>query len=105
MTEPDPVVVLFAKWGTLQDEAITLEKADPEGEDSALDDQREELALRQNGIEEQVIATAATSAGGIAVKLRLMRANTAFLDGHEFGDMLIGSTIESAEHLAGEARP
>ncbi len=44
----------------------------------------------------------AVSIAGLAVKLRLMRANTAYLDSHEFGDKMIGSAIESVERLAGE---
>ncbi len=53
-------------------------------------------------LQDQIAEMPAISVAGLAVKLRLMRANTAFLDAHEFGDKLIGSTIESVERLAGE---
>ena len=53
-----------------------------------------------HSLQNQVAEMPAVSMAGVAVKLRLMRANTEFLDSHEFGDKLIGSTIESAERLA-----
>ena len=52
-------------------------------------------------LQDQVAGMPAISIAGIAVKLRLMRANTEYLDAHEFGDKLIQSAIESAERLAG----
>lgn len=70
--EPDPVVTLFAKWGTLQDEALALHKTDPEAVDPHIEKKRDELYDRQSAIERQIIDTPATSVGGIAVKLRLL---------------------------------
>ena len=68
----DPVVVLFAKWGALQDEAAALGKTDPEGVDPRVGKKHDELYDRQSAIERQIIDTPATSVGGIAVKLRLL---------------------------------
>ena len=72
MTAPDPVVTLFADWGTLQDEAAALGKADPEGVDPRVGKQHDELYDRQSAIERKIIDTPATSVGGVAVKLRLL---------------------------------
>ncbi len=69
---PDPVVTLFAEWGAIQDEASALGKTDPEGTDPDIGKQHDELYDRQSEIERQIIDTAATSVGGIAVKLRLL---------------------------------
>ena len=71
MTEPDPVVVLFAKWGNIQDETVALGDAPMKGADP-LEKKRDELYDRQATIERQIIDTPATSVGGIAVKLRLL---------------------------------
>lgn len=72
MTEPDPVVALFAEWGTIQDEAAAMGKADPEGVDPRVGKKQDELYDRQSEVERQIIDTPATSVGGIAVKLRLL---------------------------------
>ena len=69
--KPDPVVSLFAEWGTLQDEAAALGGAPPEAVDP-LQKERDELYDRQSEIERQIIDTPATSVGGVAVKLRLL---------------------------------
>ncbi len=61
---------------------------------------RSSVFRERTSIQDQIAVLPAISVAGIAVKLRLMRANTEYLDCHEFGDKLIGSTIESAERLA-----
>ena len=55
-------------------------------------------------LQDQIAAMPAMTVAGLAVKLRLMRSMTPFLDCHEFGDIIIESTIESAERLAVEVR-
>ena len=70
--KPDPVVVLFAKWGALQDEAVAMGKAHPDFNDPDVERRRQKLCDRQLAAEDQIIETAATSVGGIAVKLRLL---------------------------------
>lgn len=70
--KPDPVVVLFGTWLAFQDEAMALEKADPEEADPQNTDQRDELYNRQNKVERQIIDTPATSIGGISAKLRIL---------------------------------
>ena len=69
---PDPAVVLFAEWGALEDEIIAFGKAHPDFDDPDVEKRRDKLGHRQSAVEDQIIETAATSVGGIAVKLRLL---------------------------------
>ncbi len=70
--KPDPVVTLFAKWGAIEDEIIAFGKAHPDSDDPDVEKQRDKLIERLCAVEDQIIETAATSVGGIAVKLRLL---------------------------------
>ena len=93
----DPVEPLLAMECRMNAVEAVLDA--PDGLDSPLSVHREWWA-----IQDQIAELPAISVAGIAVKLRLMRANTEYLDCHEFGDKLIASTIESAERLTEEAR-
>ena len=88
-TPEDPLLALERRMNAVQ--AII-----DDGQEDAPESVHDEWRILQD----QVAEMSAISVGGVAVKLRLMRANTEFLDSHEFGDKLIGSTIESAERLA-----
>ena len=74
VTEPDPVVTLFAKWGILQDVAGAIIKADPEANEP-IDSETDKLwnaALdRRDVVGDKIMSTPATSIQGVAVKIRL----------------------------------
>ncbi len=71
VTKPDPVVTLFAEWGTIQDEADALSAANPEAKTGKLDDRYEAALLRRDAVEDKIMGTPATSIKGVAVKVRL----------------------------------
>ncbi len=126
MTDPDPVVTLFAEWGALQDKAAALGDAPMKGADP-LEEKRDKLYDQQNAIERQIIDTPVTSVGGIAVKLRLLAyfefparglqdihrtpaKDTTFKDiieawcedrGLDWADDLLLGALRDAERLAG----
>ena len=74
MTESDPVVALFAKWGILQDVAGAIIKADPEANEP-IDSETDKLwnaALdRRDVVGDKIMSTPATSIQGVAIKIRL----------------------------------
>ncbi len=71
VTEPDPVVTLFAEWGTIQDEATALSAANPEAKSGELNDRWEAALDRRDVVGDKIIETPATSINGVAVKIRL----------------------------------
>ncbi len=71
MTEPDPVVTLFAEWGTIQDEANALSAANPEAKTGELNDRYEAALIRRDAVEDKIMGTPAMSMQGVAIKVRL----------------------------------
>ena len=51
MTAPDPVITLFRRGGTIQDDAAALATADPKGVDPNIGKQHDKLYDRQSKIE------------------------------------------------------
>jgi len=70
--KPDPVVVLFAGWRAIQDKVKALADTDPKAENDEVGKQLEKMFDDQFEIEECIAGMNATSAAGIAIKLRLM---------------------------------
>ncbi len=71
MTEPDPVVTLFSRWGTIQDEANALSAANPEAKTGELNDRWEAALDRRDVVGDKIMETPAMSINGVAVKVRL----------------------------------
>ncbi len=71
MTAPDPVVTLFAEWGTIQDEATVLSAANPDAKSGELNDRWEATLDRRDVVGDKILETPATSIQGVAVKIRL----------------------------------
>ena len=71
MTAPDPVVTLFAEWGTIQDEATVLSAANPQCKSGELNDRWEAALDRRDVVGDKIMETPATSIKGVAVKIRL----------------------------------
>jgi hypothetical protein len=68
--ESDPVVTLFAKWGTINEEAMAHRAADPEAKDP-VDKLWNDAVDRRDAVEDKIMGTPATSIKGVAVKVRL----------------------------------
>ncbi len=71
MTAPDPVVTLFAEWGTIQDEVNALSAANPEAKTGELNDRWEAALDRRDVVGDKIMSTPATSIKGVAIKIRL----------------------------------
>ena len=69
--KPDPVVSLFAEWGTIQDEANALSAANPEAETGELNDRWEAALDRRDVVGDRIMETPAASIKGVAIKIRL----------------------------------
>ena len=69
--KPDPVVALFAKWAIIRDEATALSAADPKGTDDEINERWENAISRCDAVEDQIMATPATTMRGVAIKIRL----------------------------------
>ena len=69
--EPDPVVTLFAEWGTIQDEATAIIDAGPEPTDNETDRLWNAALDRRDVVGDKIMETPATSIQGVAVKVRL----------------------------------
>ncbi len=74
--KPDPVVTLFAEWGSIQDEANALSAANPEATSGELNDRYEAALDRRDVVEDKIMGTPATSIKGVAVKVRLASHHT-----------------------------
>ena len=87
VTEPDPVVSLFAEWGTINEEVMALSAAISKGAGTdmkktaavpgkpwvAEEEKEWDAALdRREAVEKKILETPATSMRGVAVKIRLV---------------------------------
>ena len=70
-TESDSVVTLFAKWGTIQDEATAIIDAGPEPTDEETERLWNAALDRRDVVGDKIMETPATSIKGVAVKVRL----------------------------------
>ncbi len=85
--KPDPVVVLWAEWGSINEEVMALSAAIPEGAGKdmkktpavpgkpwvAEEEKEWDAALdRRDAVEKKILETPATSMLGVAVKIRLV---------------------------------
>ena len=82
--EPDPVVVMSAEWGAIQDEMSVLSAANPELKSGELMDRWEAALERLRALEDRIIKTPATSIAGVALKLRI--ASHYECDGFDLAD-------------------
>ncbi len=69
--EPDPVVTLFAEWGTIQDEATAIIDAGPEPTDNETDRLWNAALDRRDVVQDRIMETLATSMRGVAIKIRI----------------------------------
>ena len=82
--KPDPVIVMAAEWGAIQDEMIVHSTANPENKSGENMDRWEAALERLRALEDRIIETPATSIGGVALKLRI--ASHYECDGFDLAD-------------------
>ena len=69
--KPDPVIVMFAEWAIIRDEATALSASDPKATDPEINERWEEALGRLDAVEDQIMETPATSMRGVAIKIRI----------------------------------